>query len=199
MTFISANRILISRIFVILFFFFLLFSKNNEETNMVADILFLIGIFLVGIATVGRLWCSLYISGYKDNQLITAGPYSICRNPLYFFSFLGFLGIGFVTETFTFVIFFGLFFAIFYPIVIKKEEAVLKEKFGTVYENYCQTTPRFFPNFKGFNEPQTYLVNPKLFRKTMIDVLWFIWLVGIIEFIEVLHENHLLTTIWLLL
>jgi protein-S-isoprenylcysteine O-methyltransferase Ste14 len=37
-----------------------------------------------------RLWCSLYISGYKNSQLITSGPYSLCRNPLYFFSFVGF-------------------------------------------------------------------------------------------------------------
>jgi len=32
------------------------------------------------------------------------------------------------------------------------------------------------------------VVNPGLFRRTMGDVLWFVWLVGIIELVEALHE-----------
>ena len=62
-------------------------------------ILFFIGIILVGIASLGRLWCSLYIAGYKTDNLVTEGPYSMCGNPLYFFSFIGALGIGFASET----------------------------------------------------------------------------------------------------
>lgn len=58
-----------------------------------STILFLLGLLLVGVATVGRLWCSLYISGHENSELITTGPYSLSRNPLYFFSLPGFAGI----------------------------------------------------------------------------------------------------------
>jgi protein-S-isoprenylcysteine O-methyltransferase Ste14 len=58
-----------------------------------------IGLALAGIASLGRLWCSLYIAGYKTEELITEGPYSIYRNFLYFFSFLGAIGVGFASES----------------------------------------------------------------------------------------------------
>jgi protein-S-isoprenylcysteine O-methyltransferase Ste14 len=99
---ISSNRIAVSRIFAGAFFFLLACTDSAQEDSIVSAILFLLGLVLVGIATVGRLWCALYIAGYKDSDLITSGPYSITRNPLYFFSFVGFAGIGLATETFTF-------------------------------------------------------------------------------------------------
>lgn len=44
-----------------------------------------LGLILVSVAACGRLWCMLYIAGYKTQKLVTAGPYSLCRNPLYLF------------------------------------------------------------------------------------------------------------------
>ncbi len=37
---------------------------------------------------------SAYIAGLKSKRVISYGPYSIMRNPLYFFSSLGFIGAG---------------------------------------------------------------------------------------------------------
>ena len=84
--------------------FFLLFSTNHWEIGGegVATGLFTLGMFLVAIGSLGRMWCSLYIAGYKDQVLITQGPYSLTRNPLYFFNVFGALGVGFCTATFTF-------------------------------------------------------------------------------------------------
>ena len=39
-------------------------------------------------------WSSLYIAGRKGRELVTVGPYSTCRNPLYFFSIVGAAGMG---------------------------------------------------------------------------------------------------------
>jgi hypothetical protein len=110
------------------------------------------------------------------------------RNPLYFFSLVGFAGLGLATETLTMAFLLVLVFAIVYPFVISAEERVLQAKFGEEFAQYCAQTPRFFPRFRAYREPDSWVVSPKLFRRTMGDVLWFIWLVGIIEFVEALHE-----------
>lgn len=185
---VASHRILVSRLFAIAFFVLMAVTESALKGRIISSVLFLIGLTLVGAAIVGRLWCSLYISGRKDSELITAGPYSISRNPLYFFSLLGFVGIGLATETLSFSVAFVLIFLLVYPATIRREEAFLHAKFGSAFIDYCARTPRFFPSLKAFNEPDWYVVNPRLVRRTMGDVLWFVWLVGIIALVEVLHE-----------
>jgi protein-S-isoprenylcysteine O-methyltransferase Ste14 len=187
----ASHRILVSRVSAVAFFLVVLSMSSAHEGTLTAPLLLMLGLLLVGIATVGRLWCSVYISGYKDAQLITTGPYSLCRNPLYFFSLLGFAGVGFATETVTLGIVLTLLVLVAYPSVIAREEAVLRAKFGAEFERYCAKTPRLLPRISGFAEPETYTVNPRLFRRTMGDVVWFIWLIGIIELVEALHELHI--------
>ncbi|HEY9212134.1 MAG TPA: isoprenylcysteine carboxylmethyltransferase family protein, partial [Ancylobacter sp.] len=46
------------------------------------------GLCLIMAAVIGRLWATLYIGGRKNASLVTAGPYSITRNPLYCFSII---------------------------------------------------------------------------------------------------------------
>jgi protein-S-isoprenylcysteine O-methyltransferase Ste14 len=188
----ATHRLLVSRIFTAAFFLVVLAVESAHEGTLLSTLLFLIGLALVGAATVGRLWCSLYISGRKNTALITTGPYSLSRNPLYFFSLLGFAGIGFASETVTLGIVLAVAMLVSYPTVIRREEAVLRERFGTEFEAYCARVPRFLPNLSGYVEPEVYTVNPRLFRRTMLDVVWFIWFVGILEFVEALHEYHYL-------
>jgi protein-S-isoprenylcysteine O-methyltransferase Ste14 len=189
----ATHRLLVSRVFALAFVVVVLAAESLHEGNLLSTILFLVGLVLVGAATVGRLWCSLYISGHKNAELITAGPYSLSRNPLYFFSLLGFAGIGFASETFSLGLALAAAMLIGYPAVIRQEEAVLRERFGAAFEAYCARVPRFLPKLSGYVEPDTYTVNPRLFRRTMFDVVWFVWFVGILEFVEALHEYHYVT------
>ncbi|WP_419655920.1 nickel-cobalt-cadmium resistance protein [Desulfosarcina variabilis str. Montpellier] len=170
-----------------------LWETKNEVLTV---FLFFIGMILVGIASLGRMWCSLYIAGYKDDKLVVQGPYSICRNPLYFFSMIGTLGIGFATETLTFPILFILMFALYYPFVIKSEEKRLKQLFGASFEQYTQSVPAFFPKFSNFSEPKDYLVKPSVYRKHIFSALWFVWIVGVLELIEGLREIGLFPSFW---
>ena len=138
----------------ILLLLILFFHKNLEGIPAIADIIFFCGITLVGIGTMGRIWCALYISGYKDRILIQSGPYSICRHPLYFFSLLGGLGIGLATETFIIPVIILIGFILFYPLQMDHEEKSLSKVFGKEFQSYLQRTPKFFPKFSLFNTPE---------------------------------------------
>jgi hypothetical protein len=142
----------------------------------------------VGIATVGRLWCSMYRSGYKNNSLITSGPYSLSRNPLCFFSLLGSVGVGLAIETLIVPLIILIGFSLYYPYVIREEERHLKNIHGKSFEDYCKEIPRFFPTFSHFTEPDSYVIKPKIFRKRVLNSLWFIWILGIFELVEIFHE-----------
>jgi protein-S-isoprenylcysteine O-methyltransferase Ste14 len=183
-----SRRIYLSRVFGAVFFLLLAVTTSAQEGYLTSGILFLGGLVLIGLATVGRVWCALYIAGYKNKVLVTSGPYSVSRNPLYFFSFLGFAGIGMATETITFTLATVAFFALLYPGVISREERQLVEKFGVMYKEYSQRTPRFWPDFSLLDEPGWYETNPRRFRRTAFAALWFVWLVGLIELIEALNE-----------
>lgn len=183
-------RVNITRIFIALLTILLLVSESTWEKQapIVSAVLFLIGCILVGIASLGRLWCSLYIAGYKTDTLVVAGPYSICRNPLYFFSLLGGLGVGFATETFSIPVIIFIMFAWYYPFVIRHEENKLRNIYGAHYQAYFRSVPRFWPKWSLLQEPEGYTVTPKIFRKHIRSALWFIWIIGILELLEMLRE-----------
>jgi protein-S-isoprenylcysteine O-methyltransferase Ste14 len=171
----------------------LLFSGSRwEMMEMYSAILFAVGVIMVGIATVGRLWCNLYICGRKSSELITTGPYSMCRNPLYFFSLIGAVGLGLVTETVSIPLIFLVVFSVYYPFVIQAEEKGLRQIHGAEFQHYCEEIPRFIPSFRRLQEPQEYLVKARLFRKSLFDATCFIWLIAVLETIEVLHELNIL-------
>ena len=196
--FIARWRTKISQGLGLLFLFVFLFSEKKFETisPLLTGVMFICGCFLVGLATVGRLWCAQYIAGYKTDVLITDGPYSICRNPLYFFSLLGGIGAGLTTESITLAAVIVFVFCLIYPITIRNEERVLLNHFKSGYEAYMRNVPRFIPDFSLFHEPGEYTVKPKVFRREVFDALYFVWIVGLFEFIEILIEIKLIPTLF---
>ncbi len=191
-------RMVISRVAAAIVLFLLFTTKSHWEAQneAVTFLLFMLGMVLVGIASLGRMWCSLYIAGYKDDQLVTEGPYSLCRNPLYFFSLIGAVGIGVATETLTFPILFTVLFALYYPFVILSEERRLKQLFGTSFDDYAIRVPRFFPKLSTFSEPENYNVKPVVYRNHIFSALWFVWLIGVLEVIEGLREIGVISSLW---
>jgi len=93
-------RIYLSQIFAVFLLVTVCVSSSLWEGSvpLISTTLFFLGAIMVSIASLGRLWCSVYIAGYKTDHLVTSGPYSMCRNPLYFFSLIGALGVGFASE-----------------------------------------------------------------------------------------------------
>jgi protein-S-isoprenylcysteine O-methyltransferase Ste14 len=189
----AKNRIKLGQLFMAALGIAILFTDSRwEQTGVTGGALFLLGALLAGIATVGRMWCSVYISGYKKEVLVTTGPYSMCRNPLYFFSLLGAVGVGLATKTISvpFVIF--VLFMVYYPFVIRREEERLTRLHGVRFEEYRRKVPRFFASFSLYKEPEEYVIKPEFLRGRFLDSLWFVWLIGVLGLIETLHRHNII-------
>jgi len=169
-----------------------------EKDLVISSFMLINSILFVFIASFGRMWCSLYIAGFKDNKLVTDGPYSMCRNPLYFFSFIGMIGIGFSTRTFSFPFIFVILYCLNYPSIIKAEENRLGTVFGIKYEEYRKAVPCFFPNFSNFKEPDSYVMNPVVYRSEMLSAVWFVLFLGLIETINVIKNMGMLKSVFIL-
>ena len=168
---------------------FVLAMVSVGHPNILFDI---IGFIFIVLAGVGRIWAAAYISGFKSGKVIKDGPYSMMRNPLYFFSFLGFAGIGLVFGSFIISILLIAIFLITHWRTILSEEQKLRGIFGKEYDEYFNSTPRFFPKFSLFQNPEVIEFYPIKFTKTLIEATYLIFSYGFIKLIIWLHEVNIL-------
>jgi protein-S-isoprenylcysteine O-methyltransferase Ste14 len=83
---------------------------------------------------------------FAGHQLVTSGPFSLMRHPMYTGLFLGALGSILIYPTWT-----TLFFAIFTPFVwvrAWREETALAAEFGEQWREYCRRVPAIFPRLR---------------------------------------------------
>jgi protein-S-isoprenylcysteine O-methyltransferase Ste14 len=169
----------------------LLFSKSRWNGHILGHLLMLSGILLAAIGAIGRIWCAIFIAGHKDQTLVTVGPYSISRNPLYLFSLLGAIGVGLASESLLTPGIICLGFILYYPLVIRQEEEELQMRHEEIFQYYIKKTPRIIPDLALFHEPEEYRVYPRTFRKTLKDALWFLWAAGLINLLRCLQASGL--------
>ncbi|OYX58605.1 MAG: isoprenylcysteine carboxyl methyltransferase [Brevundimonas subvibrioides] len=130
-----------------------------------------VGIAAIVLCIVGRAWCSLYIGGRKKAEIVDRGPYSITRNPLYVFSFLGAFGMGAQTGSATIAGLFLLIAVLVFAATVKREEAWLAQAFGSTYAAYVGRTPRFWPDLSKWRDREVIEVRPRFFLTTLGDGL----------------------------
>lgn len=162
--------------------------------GIVQEALFMVGLCFAAIGTLGRTWSNLFIAGYKSKVLIQSGPYSMCRNPLYFFSAVGMVGIGLCSGTLAVPLMMVVFFALYYPMIIRCEEHRLANNHRDDFKEYCRTTPAFWPRTRSYHEPETYVMFPRVMRSHFADAFWFIALAAAAHLLSVQHESGVLPT-----
>lgn len=118
--------------------------------------------FCIGLAGEAiRLWSVSYAgsetrttSGVGGTYLVTQGPYSIVRNPLYMGNILIYTGVGVMSMAlFPWLQLAGLlFFSFQYYCIIRTEEKYLHEKFGKNYLTFLKSVNRFLPSFRTIPE-----------------------------------------------
>ena len=133
-----------------------------------------LGRLAICAAILGRCWCTLYIGGRKAQQLVDTGPYSVCRNPLSFFSFVGTAGFAAQTGSAVVTVLFTVVVWIVFRRLVGREEAHLKGALGEPYAHYLTTTPRFLPNPALWRGVDVLEVQPRLVIRTFVDGLVFL-------------------------
>ena len=113
------------------------------------------------VCVLGRTWCAAYIGGLKGRTIVDRGPYSATRNPLYVFSFIGLAGIGLSSGMVSATIALALAFALYYRMIVAREESFLKERLGTLYEDYYAKVPRWIPDFSLWREADQPMGMPR--------------------------------------
>ncbi len=190
---IAKARLVVSRIFGTLIILLLLFTSHSFQNGGVLDILLKItGLILLSICSFGRLWSLIYINGYKSNTLITEGPYSMVRNPLYFFSSIGAIGAGVATGNILVLALIILFFIVYYPFTILYEETNLAGKFGDAYAEYKRRVPLFIPKLSLYKEPEVYSITVNKLVRNFAESMLLLWIFILIQIIAMLQDKGIL-------
>lgn len=178
-------RRLVLAVLVVAMFAVLLFGQSvlRPDSTMHTAIE-MIGVLLIFLGIVGRLWSTLYIGGRKASEIVSGGPYSITRNPLYVFSTIAAAGVGAQMGSIVATIGFGLLCAAAFHIVILREEKFLTDAFGAPFRAYMARVPRFLPDLSLYDEGDTGSFKPRLLLTTLLDGLVFLVAMPVFELIE---------------
>jgi len=187
---IARHRMLILRLSMIALIAITIYDNNIfapyslEVSLNTSLILSVLGFFLVMLGGFGRIWASLYIEGFKTKTLIKEGPYSMVRNPLYFFSLMILVGLCLGIKSISISIALITIFALFHIPTILNEEKILLDTHDEFYKDYYKSTPRLFPNILKYRKPKsTDRIEVKIQRihKRLWEVIGYLILFVIID------------------
>jgi protein-S-isoprenylcysteine O-methyltransferase Ste14 len=152
-----------------------LFSRSRwqETAPHIQALVEFAGLLLIFVCILGRTWCTLYIGGYKKRELITKGPYSVVRNPLYVFTSLGAAGMGAQTGSVVIALLSAAATVAIFSTVARREEAFLAATFPE-FADYAARVPRFWPRWSVWQEADELRVRPHLVRRTFLDACLFL-------------------------
>ena len=164
------KRIMLPKLLFLPLFALAMVSHHVYQDRGLVDLsLELTGVVLLVACAMGRVWTAAYISGKKNKELVTGGPYSLVRNPLYFFSLLGFIGAGLAFESITFAaLLSALFFVTHWPTILQ-EERTLRAAFGEQYDAYATSVPRLIPRSWKFRSPDFVQFKSSIYSRAVLD------------------------------
>lgn len=163
--------------------FLMIFGHPQWLGTWPMEILRLFGFLLIFTGVIGRILCTLYIGGRKNRELYQSGIYSFCRNPLYFFSFLGLTGVCLLTQSLVLTVLACSLFLILYQNVILSEERKLLRMFPIDFPIYQKNVARFWPRSCPQFPSQVLSVDTGIFIRSLSEVSWFLASIIFVEFI----------------
>jgi protein-S-isoprenylcysteine O-methyltransferase Ste14 len=130
----------------------------------------IVGFLLVALACLGRLWCSVFIAGHKDESLVTTGPYGRVRHPLYACSMLGAFGLGLTSRSWMLCAIVVVLIAALVVYAASCEEQFLAEQFPDAWAAYVAAVPhKWWPGGPTAAVPDRLDVRPAVYWKAFLD------------------------------
>jgi len=114
------------------------FSRSTPRSVLIGSIVGVLGLIV-------RAYAAGYL--HKQEVLTITGPYAYTRNPLYLGSAILALGAGIAVWSWISGVILLFYFALFYSIVMRREEKELLARHGAKFEEYARAVPLFFPRF----------------------------------------------------
>lgn len=99
---------------------------------------------LRAVQTLGKQW-TYEARVIEGHELITQGPYAVVRNPIYLGMFGLMVATGLVFTTWWVLLIAVTVFLIGNQVRIRAEENLLREAFGSQFDEYARRVPAFFP------------------------------------------------------
>jgi protein-S-isoprenylcysteine O-methyltransferase Ste14 len=112
------------------------FARPNPRSILWGIPIGVLGLFIRACAA-GHL--------HKQEVLTVTGPYAYTRNPLYFGSAILTVAAAVATHSWISASILCSYFALIYSIVMRREEAELRQHHGIAFEEYARAVPLFFP------------------------------------------------------
>lgn len=150
------------------------------------------GFCLIMAAVLGRLWSTLYIGGRKNACLVTTGPYSITRNPLYCCSILGAAGIGLAFGSLAIALVLAGSIGSVLAATARAEAALLGKRFGTSYEAYASRVPLLWPRPSLYRDADAPSFQPPALRRALRDGMLFLAAVPLGDLVSYAKQAGLL-------
>jgi protein-S-isoprenylcysteine O-methyltransferase Ste14 len=158
----------------------------------------LLGTIAIFIAIAGRGWSLLYIGGRKNSELVTTGPYSVSRNPLYFFSLVGIAGIGAQTGSLLSMSALVLAAYLAFDMAMRGEEGYLGNRYGGAFDDYRREVPRFWPDLSLWRECEDVPLRSARAIGSLRDGIVFLAAWIAVELIRLGQAAGLLPVVWTL-
>jgi protein-S-isoprenylcysteine O-methyltransferase Ste14 len=132
------------------------FARPSASTLVSGGIVALIGeaMRFWGVAYAGPL--TRVTGNVGAPELVTSGPFSHVRNPLYVGNIMLYVGFGIMAQALTpwLVLVTAAYFVFQYSAIVSLEEEFLHREFGASFEEYRRSVPRFVPRLTPAREMQ---------------------------------------------
>ena len=168
--------------------------KHEEETSFIIE---MAGYLFLIFGLCIRIWSILYIGGRKSKSLTTAGPYSICRHPLYIGTFSIVIGAGLCFENIPMLLATILIMVPIHLVVAKMEDEHLAELFPEEYPEYKRLVSPYWPKFSNYNSPKTIEIPIRSIRRILMDTIAVLMIPQAEDLLELLQEHHIVPVLWI--
>jgi protein-S-isoprenylcysteine O-methyltransferase Ste14 len=133
------------------------------------------------------------------HELASAGPYSLCRHPLYLGNYLMWLGIALYPRDLWVALVVSLVYWVYYERIMIAEEGFVRERFGAAFDAWAAKTPAFLPALRSWRKPDQEFSWRNVLRREYSGVFALVVSFTALEVVgeHAVHGRWTLSTGWI--